>query len=152
MLLEETTSVRAPPEDIYHFFDTMDLNYERWHPDHIEFRWIGGDGLEKGATAYFAERIAGKTQAKTVRFTEVIPDRYIEFTPTSRLVRFFMPSISFSIDPSGDGCDFTQRIKIRTGPIGVRLNRHEFDAVKAHMTEEGENLKTILEPEIISNS
>jgi hypothetical protein len=130
----------------------MDLNYERWHPIHIEFRWIGGDGLEQGGRAYFAERIAGKTQEKTVRFNRVVPDRYIEFTPTSRLVRLFMPSISFSIDPSGDGCDFTQRIEIRTGPIGVRLNRLEFDAVEAHMKEEGESLKTVLEPEIISSS
>jgi hypothetical protein len=85
-----------------------------------------------------------------VQFTEVVPDRYIEFTPTSRLVRLFMPCISFSIDPSGDGCDFTQRIKIRIGPIGARLNRHKFDVVKTHMKEEGENLKTILEPETVS--
>jgi hypothetical protein len=150
MLLEETTRVRAPPEHIYRFFETMDVNYKRWHPDHIEFRWIVGDGLEQGGKAYFAERIAGKTQAKTVQFTEVVLNRYIEFTPTSRLVRLFMPSIGFSIEPSDGGCDFTQRIEIRTGPIGARLNRHEFDAVRTHMKEEGVNLKTILEPKIIS--
>ncbi|WP_254279515.1 SRPBCC family protein [Haloarcula marina] len=150
MLLEEATRVSAPPEAIYRFFETMDANYERWHPDHIEFRWVGGDGLAQGAEAYFEERIAGKTQQKTVRFTEVVPDRYIEFKPTSLLVGLLMPSISFTIDPHENGCDVTQRIKIRTGPIGARLNRREFDAVRAHMQEEGENLKTLLEREVVS--
>jgi hypothetical protein len=56
-----------------------------------------------------------------------------------------MPSISFAIEPHENGCDLTQRIKVRTGPIGAWLNRREFDAVRTHMKEEGENLKTILE-------
>lgn len=106
--------------------------------------------MEQGAESYFEERIAGKLQQKTVRFTEIVPDRYIEFKPTSRLVGLLMPSISFSIEPLEEGCHLTQRIKIRTGLIGARLNRHEFDAVRAHMEEEGENLKAILETERIS--
>lgn len=152
MLLEETTRIHASPEEIYRFFERMDANYEQWHPDHIEFSWIDGDGLEEGAKAYFEERIAGKRQQKTVRFTEIEPDRYIEFRPTSRLVGLLMPSISFTIDPHRDGCILTQRIKIRTGPIGARLNRREFDAVRTHMKEEGENLKSILEAEAVSTS
>ena len=49
-----------------------------------------------------------------------------------------------------DGCDVTQRIKVRTGPIGAWLNRGEFNAVRVHMKEEGENLKALLETEIES--
>ncbi|MCT9097055.1 SRPBCC family protein [Haloarchaeobius sp. HME9146] len=145
MLLTETTRVHASPGDVYRFFERMDANYERWHPDHVEFRWVDGDGLEAGAEAYFEEHIGGKTQQKTVRFVEVDPDRYIEFKPTSLLVGLLMPSISFTFESHEDGCDVTQRIKVRTGPIGARLNRREFDAVREHMTEEGENLKAILE-------
>lgn len=152
MLLEETTRIHASPKDIYRFFETMDVNYDRWHPDHIEFRWIDGDGLEEGTKAYFEERIAGKIQQKTVRFTEIVPNQYIEFKPTSRLVGLLMPSISFTIDPHDGDCHLTQRIKIRTGPIGARLNRREFDAVRTHMKEEGENLKTILETDAVSTS
>jgi hypothetical protein len=147
MILEETTRIDASPGEIYGFFEGMDANYERWHPDHIEFRWLDGGGLEEGAEAYFEERIAGKLQEKTVRFTGVVPDRYIEFRPTSRLVGLLMPHISFTIEPHEDGCTLTQRIKVRTGPIGARLNRREFDAVRTHMTEEGENLRDILETE-----
>lgn len=78
-------------------------------------------------------------------FTETISDRYIEFTPRSRLVGLLMPPISFSVDPRMGGSVLTQRIKVRTGPIDARLNRREFDAVRIHMREEGENLKSILE-------
>jgi Polyketide cyclase / dehydrase and lipid transport len=147
MILEEITDIEAPSEEVYRFFEEMEDNYERWHPDHITFRWTEGEGLQQGAEAYFEERIAGKVQKKTVSFVEVTPDRYMEFKPTSLLVGLLMPQISFTIDPRSDGCEFTQRIKVRTGPIGARLNKREFDAVRTHMHEEGENLKRILESE-----
>ncbi len=80
-----------------------------------------------------------------MRFVEADPDRYIEFKPTSLLIGLLMPHISFTIEPRPNGCELTQRIKVRTGPIGARLNRREFDAVRTHMREEGRNLKRILE-------
>ena len=40
---------------------------------------------------------------------------------------------------------FEAEIVIRTGPVGAWLNRREFDAVREHMREEGENLRAILE-------
>ena len=147
MLLMESTGIDASPSDVFRFFEEMEENYTRWHPDHISFRWLDGGRLEAGSKAHFEERIGGELQEKTVRFTEVDPDRYIEFKPTSRLVAVLMPHISFTIDPTPDGCEFTQRIKVRTGPIGAWLNRREFDAVREHMAEEGENLKRILETE-----
>ncbi|MFC4436405.1 MULTISPECIES: SRPBCC family protein [Natrialbaceae] len=145
MLLEETTGMKASPREVYHFFEKMEENYERWHPDHITFRWVNGGALEEGGKAYFEEEIAGKMQKKTVRFTRIEPDRHIEFEPTSRVIKLLMPTISFTISPHSDGCELTQHIKVRTGPIGARINRREFEAVRKHMKEEGENLKRILE-------
>ena len=142
---EETTIVEASPEAVYGFFEGMETNYERWHPDHVTFRWVDGEGLREGAEARFEERIAGQVQHRTVRFTAVDPGRYIEFRPTSRLVALLVPRISFTIEPHEGGCELTRRIAVRTGPIGARLNRREFDAVRTHMREEGENLKAILE-------
>lgn len=147
MILQETTEVKASPGDVFRFFESMEENYRQWHPDHVAFRWVDGGRLEEGEQAYFEERIAGKRQQKTVRFTRIDPNRYIEFKPTSLLVGLLMPHISFAITPREDGCEVTQRIKVRTGPIGARLNRREFDAVRVHMREEGENLKRILESE-----
>lgn len=145
MILEVETNIQALSGEVYRFFESMEENYERWHSDHITFQWIDGDSLETGASAYFEERIAGKKQEKTVRFTRVEPDRYIEFTPTSLVTRLLMPKISFTITPQSDGCKLTQLIKVRTGPIGAWLNQREFDAVRKHMREEGENLKDLLE-------
>lgn len=145
MILEETTEVKTSPRAVYRFFESMEENYLRWHPDHVSFRWIDGGSLKVGKKAHFEEVIAGKRQDKTVRFTEINPNRYIEFKPTSLLTGLLMPQISFSIAPHANGCEFTQRIKVRTGPIGAWLNRREFEAVRKHMREEGENLKLILE-------
>lgn len=145
MILEETTEVKTSPGDVYRFFESMEGNYLRWHPDHVSFRWIDGGSLKEGEKAHFVEEIAGKRQEKTVRFTEIDPNRYIEFKPTSLLTGLLMPHISFTITPHADGCEFTQRIKVRTGPIGAWINRGEFEAVRQHMREEGERLKHILE-------
>ncbi|MDZ7730887.1 MAG: SRPBCC family protein [Natrialbaceae archaeon] len=51
MELEERTSIDATPEDVFGFFEDMAENYKRWHPNHITFRWVDGDGLEPGATS-----------------------------------------------------------------------------------------------------
>ncbi len=78
-------------------------------------------------------------------FTRIEADRQIEFTFTNRLLRLILPSIRFVIEPEGNGVRFTQEIRIRTGPVGAWLSRREFDAVRQHMKEEGENLKQLLE-------
>lgn len=145
MILEAETHIRADPADVFAFFEDMEAQYEAWHPEHIAFRWVEGEGLEEGHLAYFEEEIAGERMEKTVQYTTVSADRIIEMRPTSRLMRLFLPFITFTIDPEDGGCRLTQRIKIRTGPIGKWLNRGEFDAVHRHMQEEGENLKQLLE-------
>ena len=147
MLLEATVEIDAPPDAVFRFFEEIDERYEEWHPDHLTFRWVSGDGLEVGAEAYFEERIGGELQQRTIRYTTVEANRYIEFEPVGRLVGFFLPHISFTFEPVERGCRVTQRIRVRTGPIGKRLNRREFEAVREHMHEEGENLKQLVERE-----
>ncbi len=147
MLLEASTEIDEPPDVVFRFFEEIEDRYEKWHPDHVTFRWVTGEGLEAGNEAYFEERIGGDLQKRTIRYTTVEPNRYIEFKPSSRLIGFFLPHISFTVEPEDGGCRITQRIKVRTGPIGTRLNREEFEAVRKHMNEEGENLKHIVEQE-----
>ena len=144
MILEAETHIRANPEDIFTFFREMEQNYQTWHPNHISFRWVEGEPLEQGTRAYFEEEIGGTVMKKTVKYVTVETNRHIELKPTSRVMGFFLPFITFTIEPKSDGCVFTQQIKVRTGPIGKRLNRDEFDAVHQHMCEEGENLKRLL--------
>jgi uncharacterized protein YndB with AHSA1/START domain len=147
MLLEASTEIDEPPDVVFRFFEEIEDRYREWHPDHVTFRWVTGEGLEVGNEAYFEEWIGGELQERTIRYTTVEPNRYIEFKPTGRLIGLFVPHISFTVEPEDGGCRVTQRIKVRTGPIGRRLNRKEFDAVREHMNEEAENLKRIVERE-----
>ncbi len=152
MLLRDSITIATTPERISAFFDEMDANYLRWHPDHLLFRWESGRGLEEGVEFYFEEIIGGQKMKKRVVFTRVVPDRHIEFTFTNRLLRLLLPRILFRYEPVQEGVRFTAELHIRTGPIGAWLNRREFDAVRQHMREEGENLKRILEAEESSDA
>ena len=147
MTLKDQTFIETAPEQIFHFFENMDQHYTDWHPDHVTFKWKTGKGLKPGVEFYFEEYINGQLMKKTVRFTKIIPNRYIEFEPTWWLMRLFMPLLSFEIEQQQNGCLFIAKIPIRTGPIGAWLNRKEFNAVRTHMAEEGENLKKLLEQE-----
>lgn len=145
MILSQTTIIAAPAERIFAFFDRMEVNYTRWHPDHITFRWLQNGRQAVGNRFYFEEQIHGQRLKRTMRYTRVVPDRLIEFVPNNALIRFFLRRVSFIIEPLDGRSRFTQEVKIRIGPIGKRLNRAGFAAVEKHMREEGENLKTIME-------
>lgn len=145
MILSQTTMIAAPAERIFTFFDRMEINYARWHPDHITFRWLQDGRQAVGNRFYFQERIHGQHVKRTMRYTKVMPNRLIEFVPDNALIRFFLRRVSFIIEPLDGRCRFTQEVQIRIGPIGKRLNRAGFAAVEKHMREEGENLKAIME-------
>jgi uncharacterized protein YndB with AHSA1/START domain len=146
MILEEQTVIEASPEDVFHFFEQLDEEaYRAWHPDHVTYRLIEGERLEAGTIAYFEERRGGKDIKMNVLYRRVEPNRYIEFSPTSRFYRIFLPQMSFGVEPHNGQSLLTTRVHVRTGPIGAWLNRKEFDAVRQHMKEEGHNLKKILE-------
>lgn len=145
MRLRDSIWIRTTPERIFRFFENMDAHYLDWHPDHLLFRWEKGKGVRAGVIFYFEEIIGGKRMKKRVHFTRVVPDRHLEFTFTNRLLALVVPRLAFRFAPQGEGTRFEAEIQIRTGPIGAWLNRREFDAVRQHMREEGENLKRMLE-------
>lgn len=146
MLFEDSIDIDAPPAAAFGFFENMEANYPRWHPDHLLFEWRKGRGLAVGNVFYFEERIAGKLQKKETRITEVVPERYFAFTLTNPLFRFFLPHLSFAFEPRAGGCTFRAELRLHgIGPIGRRLHRKEFAAVERHMAEEGRNLKRLLE-------
>jgi hypothetical protein len=144
MILRTETWIGTSAAEIRRFFDGLEENYTRWHPDHHAFNWVHGRGLAEGVVCEFDETVAGKRQRKTVVYTRVADD-HVEFAPTSRLIRMLLPRMLFRITPEGDGCRVVQEVHVRVGPLGARLNRKEFEAVRQHMREEGENLKELLE-------
>ncbi|MBK8009478.1 MAG: SRPBCC family protein [Rhizobiales bacterium] len=146
MILSSVSPViRADPEQVFSFFAEMQSNYLRWHPDHVCFRWLGKQQLATGSRFYFEERINGKLLRKSVVFTAIDRPARLEFAPTSRLFRFFLPRITFLIARVEGGIVVTQEIVLRIGPLAAWLHRRELDAVRAHMREEGERLKRLLE-------
>jgi len=145
MILKKSIWIRTTPETIFRFFEDMETNYTRWHPGHLRFQWIEGSGVKEGVVIEFEEKIDGKLLKKRAAYTRVVGNQYFEFAPTTRLLRWFLPRMVFSIDPEEEGCRFSQEIHIRIGPIGRRLNRKEFEAVKQHIKEECENLKKLTE-------
>jgi hypothetical protein len=143
---EDSIQIAAPAEAGFAFFEDMEANYPRWHPDHLKFEWRKGRGLKAGNVFYFEERIAGKLLRKETRITEVVPGRFFAFAMVNPLFRFFLPRLSFAFEPDGAGHRFKAELHLNgIGPLGRRLNAKEFDAVDRHMREEGENLKALLE-------
>jgi hypothetical protein len=143
---EDRIPIAAPPEAGFAFFQDMEANYLRWHPDHLGFEWRKGRGIVPGTVIWFRERIAGKVLEKEVRITDLVPDRFFAFEPVGRLTRAFLPRMSFAFHPDAGGFVFEAEVHLRgVGPLGRRLNRREFDAVERHMDEEGRNLKALLE-------
>ena len=146
LVFEDRIHIAAPPERGFAFFEAMEeKDYRRWHPDHMGFEWRKGRGIALGNVCWFRERIGGKVLEKEVRFTEVVPNRFYAFAPTGRLMRAFLPRMSFAFHPDGAGFIFEAEIHLRAGPLGERLNRRDFAAVGQHIAEEGRNLKALLE-------
>jgi hypothetical protein len=147
MILHDTVEVHASAADVFAFFDQMDeARYLGWHPDHKVFRWTRGKGLAVGNEFYFEEVIAGKLLKKSVAFTRIDEGRRIEFAPTFWLMRLFLPRLVFRLENvAQDRHRFVAEIFLRVGPLGARLNKREFDAVREHMRVEGLNLKRFVE-------
>jgi len=147
MILRESIDVHAPVVTLFEFFEGMsNERYLGWHPDHKVFRWTQGQGLKVGNRFYFEEVIAGKLLKKSVEFTRIEQDWHIEFAPTFWLMRLLLPRLVFRAEVVRPGVfRFVAEIFLRVGPLGARLNRREFDAVREHMRLEGINFKRFAE-------
>jgi hypothetical protein len=147
MILRDTVEVHASPPDVFAFFEDMDHErYLDWHPDHKVFRWTRGHGVKVGHEFYFEEVIAGKLLKKHVVFTRIDDGAHIEFAPTCRLMRLFLPRLVFRLEKIADRhYRVIAEIVLRIGPLAARLNRRELDAVREHMRVEGINLKRFVE-------
>lgn len=147
MVLRDSIEVRAPLQTMFAFFEDMsNERYLSWHPDHKLFRWTEGRGVKLGHRFYFEEVIAGKLLRKSVEFTRIEPNGHIEYAPTFWLMRLFLPRLVFRAEIAGPGSfRFVAEIFLRVGPLGARLNKREFDAVREHMRIEGVNFKRYAE-------
>ncbi len=122
----------------------------KWHKeDHVTFRFIKGKPWSVGSVIYAEEYIHGKLHKLKFTVTKVVPNKEIEYVPTSWLLRKYFPKNDFRIETRGAACRFIASGTYRIGWIGETLFKKKLDeglsSIRQHMKEEGENLKKILE-------
>jgi hypothetical protein len=145
MILEVRTNINAPASKIFSFFNEMQENYVRWHPDHVLFNWRRGCGVAPGNVFYFEEVVADEHEKKEVVFTEVAKDRYLAFAPTDDVFRLLLPRISFEMNEGTQSTELIAQVVARMGPIAVWVYRRKIRRIIQHMREEGANLKQLVE-------
>ena len=150
--LQDSIEIHAAPEKIFEFITGLvdDESYRAWHPeDHMALRWIKGAPWHENSIVYAEEVIHGKLHKLKFRIQKVVPNREIQYTHKSPLIRFYFPQNSFQIEPNEDDSIFTATGRLRVGWPVKMFARRKLEAgcasIKRHMHEEGENLKRILE-------
>jgi hypothetical protein len=158
-MLTDSIEIKTTPEKVFNFFFHLvdDESYRDWHPDdHVAFRWIKGRPWEEGSVGYAEEYIHGKLHKLKFVITKLIPNRLIEYAPTSWFRRIYFPKNRFTVEPKQGACIFTAQGTIRVGWLIRILAKKRLErglsSVRKHMKEEGENLKRILEADTNSQN
>ena len=152
MVLTDTIEIKTTPEKIFNFLTSLvdDESYRAWHKeDHVTLRWLKGFPYQEGSIVYAEEYIHGKLHKLKFIITKVVPNKRIEYAPTSKILRIYFPKNEFVIEQKGDSCLFIASVTYRIGWIAKTFFKKALNkglsSVKKHMKEEGENLKVILE-------
>lgn len=151
LLLTHSTEIQASPEKIWNFFVHLEQNYVTWHPeDHIVFKWTKGKPMETGAGWYAEEAVKEKTYKLKGSIGEVIPYRKIEFK-CAFPISLAAPKFVWIFESKGTCTVFTAISYLRAGELMCKLaKKHMKENIamhNKHVSEEGENLKRILERE-----
>ena len=146
--LSHSIEIKATHEEIWNFLINPD-NYTIWHPqDHIRMWWKEGKPFEVGSKFYSEQLVFGKVQKYNGTIIELIPNRKVVFTfkfPMSLI----SPKIIWKTETKGENTVFTAVSIIRAGNLYKKIFRKGMEKLitehNRHVSEEGENLKKILE-------
>jgi len=150
--ISNSININVDSEKVISFLKGLrnDEKYKEWHPeDHVSMRWAKGEPWEEGSICHAKEHIGSKLETIKMSVNKVIDGKYIEYAPTSRFMRRYIPRLTFHVTDVEDGCKFTATMDCRI-PLIPRLLvpgkvKRELDAVRKHIQEEGENMKALLE-------
>ena len=146
--LGHSIEINTTPEKIWNFLKNPE-NYTTWHPkDHIKIIWTEGNPFELGSKLYSEQLVFGKVQKYNGQIKEVIPNRKVVFR-FKFPVSLISPEIEWLIEPKGSNSVFTAISYIRAGYLYKKLFKKGMKNLitehNRHVSEEGENLKKILE-------
>jgi hypothetical protein len=152
ILLRDKVEIEATPEQVFDWLAHFQENFLAWHSDHVECRYLKGTNLfEVDSVLYVEEYLHGKLHRLTFRATKVIPSRRLEYDAGFGL------GGAFEVVPRGDKVLFIAEITMGSSfPVLGRLIdvflekllSDNLEMIKQHMTEEGENLKRLLEESV----
>ena len=145
--LRDSIEINTKPEKIYQWLRNLDKNYKQWHQDHVNaVKLTKTSELKIGDIFCYEEYLHGELHTFKFKLINIEENKAIEFK-TLFPASLICPKGSFLIEPKDDGSIFTATLSFRMGKIFSRFAKSRVDAIKQHMKEEGENLKSLLENE-----
>lgn len=147
--LRDSIDIRTTPSQLFAWLSRLPQEYQAWHPDHVSCRIIHGSMLEVGSVIECQEYLHGKLHTLRFRMTKVITDQRVEF----EVIGMGRGAFEAQQD-QGETIKFVAELDI--GPdipmIGQLFDlifslvfKRRIADLSRHMSEEGQNLKAILE-------
>jgi len=145
--LRDTVHIEAPPERVWAWLAELPHNYCDWHPAHIDCRYVRGNKLAVGTVLQVDEQLHGRPHSLTLHADVVVPHRLLRYSGSGFRGAFLL-------EPVDGGTRFTAELEFGTrfplagGLLDIILRRvlaKRLAAFRAHMREESQNLKQLLE-------
>jgi len=151
IVVTESIEIETSPAELFSYLIGIvdDAGFKTLNADNISFCWLKGEPWVEGSIAYAEKYLHGKPHKFKFIISKVVPNRHIEYRPTSGLMRRFFPKKEFIIEQTSNGCRFISSATFMIGWIGKTFFRRKIDdglsVFRAYLQEEGKNLKRILE-------
>lgn len=139
--LQDSVHVDAPPERVWAWLVGLTEHYTEWHPDHVSAERERGEPAQVGSVLHAVEHLGGHREDLRFEMIDIDPPRSMGYRilgPHSML----LPGGAFRISADNAGSTFTAMIRYRFGRVTERVFRQRVSELRAHMRQEGENLKT----------
>lgn len=146
-VLKDSIEIKTSAERIFNFLTSIvdDDSYRSWHEeDHVKFQWVSGNPWTEGAIVYAEEFIHGKLHKFRFIITKVVPNKKIEYSPTSRFIKKFFPKNEFIIEQKEESCLFIASGTYRVGVIGRFFFKNAIEkglsSVRKHISDSERNI------------
>jgi uncharacterized protein YndB with AHSA1/START domain len=142
--LSDSVHIAVPPALVWEWLIGLAEHYTEWHPDHRSAEWIEGDPYHVSSVLRAEEELAGKREVLAFEVTSLDPPNRFGYRVRGAH-GLVLRGGSFAVAPHDGGSLFTATLSFRGGKLTERLFRHRIEALERHMSEEGQNLKRLLE-------
>lgn len=142
--LRHAVSIRARPEEIWDWLTHLAENYRAWHPDHLGAEWERGEPNRTGSILRAVEDLDGRRETLRFELTRIDPPHRFEYRLRGP-ISIMLPHGAFTVISEDGASRFVATIAYRFGWFTEHLFKRRHAALRAHMNEEGENLRRIIE-------